>query len=123
MNETAQNNRMPRLTGLPPRVVASAPPPPPRLPPVVFLDVDGVLHPCAGHYFFEPRCMACLRQILEATGAVLVLSSAWQAHAVARADLDAVLRRWGMPVPVARTVLGAPGVGEERRAREPRRGA
>jgi hypothetical protein len=50
---------------------------------------------------------------------VIVLSSAWQVSAEGRADVDAALSRWGLPTCVAHTVVnGAPGSGEERRARE-----
>lgn len=94
--------------------------PPPSPPPLLFLDVDGVLHPVgaeAGH-FFQPQCMAALRSIVEATGAAIVLSSAWQAHAAGREDVNNALRSWGLPSFVATTVTGVPGSGEERRARE-----
>ena len=89
-------------------------------PPIVFLDVDGVLHSAVGdNGLFFPQCMSALRTIIEATGAVIVLSSAWQAHEQGRADLVSVLTRWGLPIPVAMTVNGSvPGTGEERRARE-----
>ena len=108
---------------MPPKLVGhprNFAPPPPILPPVIFLDVDGVLHPTRGDFFFEPRCMLALRAIIEATGAVVVLSSHWQVNAEGRADVDAALRRFGLPAIVARTVNGGatPGSGEERRARE-----
>ena len=90
------------------------------LPPIVFLDVDGVLHPTHnGETFFQPACMRNLRSIIEATGAVIVLSSSWQAHEAGRADVNEVLKRWGIPPFVAHTVAhGQVGAGEERRARE-----
>ena len=64
--------------------------------------------------------MLALRAIIEATGAVVVLSSHWQVNAEGRADVDSALRRFGLPAIVARTVNGGgtPGSGEERRARE-----
>ena len=42
-----------------------------RPPPLVFLDVDGVLHPTHGATFFNPSCMSSLRTIIEKTGAVI----------------------------------------------------
>ena len=46
---------------------------------IVFLDVDGVLHSCMARTqaeLFKPECMHRLKQIIDATGAKLVLSSA-----------------------------------------------
>merc|ERR1719483_1542054 len=45
---------------------------------VVFLDVDGVLHPFISDEEFLPNCMKSLKKIIDATGAVIVLSSSWQ---------------------------------------------
>ena len=86
---------------------------------VIFLDVDGVLHPVFGKDFFIPRAMKCLRHIVEQTGATIVLSSMWQVQPQGRAEVDLMLRRWGMPPCLTRTcVNGPPGAGPERRARE-----
>ena len=93
--------------------------PPPALPPVIFLDVDGVLHSqAADAIHFSPECMANLRLIVEHTGAVIVLSSFWQREASSRAEVNEALRRWGIPNFVAVTADCNPGSGEERRARE-----
>ena len=93
--------------------------PPQRVPPVIFLDVDGVLHPTYGPTFFDAVAMSCLRAIIECTGAVIVLSSAWQVTPSGRAEVDAALARWGIPACVARTTTGTQvGSGEEKRARE-----
>lgn len=94
--------------------------PPPRLPPCIFLDVDGVLHSVQqqGELHFAPACMANLRGIVEMTGAVIVLSSMWQQTASGRAEVNEALRRWGIPAFVAVTADANPGTGDERRARE-----
>lgn len=90
-----------------------------RPPPLVFLDVDGVLHPTHGETFFEASCMANLRYIIEQTGAVIVLSSAWQVTESGIQDVNEVLKRWGIPPLVARTTNSPHvGRGEEKRARE-----
>jgi hypothetical protein len=86
--------------------------------PVIFLDVDGVLHPTVSDAFFSSGSMQSLRTIIEATGSRIVLSSMWQSTAEGRRDVDEALRRWGLPPCIARTVRGTPGSGEEKRARE-----
>lgn len=89
------------------------------VPPIVFLDVDGVLHPTHGETFFDSICMQYLRAIIECTGAVIVLSSAWQVTQSGRQEVDEALQRWGIPPCVARTTSSSNvGGGEERRARE-----
>ena len=55
--------------------------------PVIFLDVDGVLHPLvvefrdgklSDEHLFRPDCMRNLKRIVDETGAELVLSSSWR---------------------------------------------
>ena len=95
--------------------------PPVRLPPLIFLDVDGVLHNVSnqGVAHFAPECMVHLRTICEATGAVICLSSMWQALPAQRAEVNEALRRWGLLPMMAVTVSnGNPGSGAESRARE-----
>lgn len=53
---------------------------------VIFLDIDGVLN-CVTtpdrihyHYGIEPAKVDILREIVERTGAVVVLSSSWRTH-------------------------------------------
>mmetsp|Transcript_69409 Transcript_69409/g.196683 ORF Transcript_69409/g.196683 Transcript_69409/m.196683 type:complete len:212 (-) Transcript_69409:66-701(-) len=85
---------------------------------VVFLDIDGVLRPLWGNQFqissimmdgenvplvdgdteFIPSAMASLRMILEATGAILVLSSEWRRHPTLREGVNANLRQKGLPM-------------------------
>ena len=96
-------------------------PPPPVLPPAIFLDVDGVLHPAhqgRARRHFVANNMMHLRTIVEATGAVIVLSSFWQNSAATRAEVNEALRRWGIAPFVAVTANANPGAGEERRAFE-----
>ena len=46
---------------------------------VIFLDVDGVLHNESGNKgYFLPECMGHLREIIQQTDAVIVLSSSWR---------------------------------------------
>ncbi|MGL5436849.1 MAG: HAD domain-containing protein [Lachnospiraceae bacterium] len=51
---------------------------------IIFLDVDGVLNyiDCENStedlYFVEDRCMQLLKQLIERTGAKIVLSSTWR---------------------------------------------
>ena len=52
-------------------------------PPVLFLDMDGVLNghdydPKAESCTIRPACVARLNRVLDETGAVVVLSSAWR---------------------------------------------
>merc|ERR1712232_635061 len=54
---------------------------------VLFLDVDGVLHGLQARHFrqqFAPANMALLKQVIEATGATIVLSTAWRIDSYAR---------------------------------------
>ena len=45
----------------------------------IFLDIDGVLTVPSTHFkTFHPDCIKALKHILDATGAVLVLSSCWR---------------------------------------------
>jgi nitrite reductase/ring-hydroxylating ferredoxin subunit/uncharacterized SAM-binding protein YcdF (DUF218 family) len=88
---------------------------------VIFLDVDGVLHPFENSTrgVFLPECMRCLKLILDETGASLVLSSSWQCTPLGLAQVDAELSKHGIPSCIDRTVAdGKAGVGEAPRARE-----
>jgi hypothetical protein len=84
---------------------------------VLFLDVDGVLHPYINPRLpmethdelqFNPACMQLLREILSETGAAIVLSSAWRIRADSRNRLLIKLRQYGLPpwVSVTRTLPG-----------------
>ena len=62
----------------------------------VFLDIDGVLLPfggdaslssAAGETRFPDECLSALSSILDATGAVLVLSSTWRCSSSAVKDI------------------------------------
>merc|ERR1712166_1221364 len=66
---------------------------------IVFLDVDGVLHSCMARTqaeLFKPDCMHLLKQIIDATGAKLVLSSAWRKTGQARDTVSGELRKYGI---------------------------
>merc|ERR1712007_119145 len=45
---------------------------------VIFLDVDGVLHPWQSSTVFQARCCFLLEKIVRCTAAVIVLSSTWR---------------------------------------------
>jgi len=98
---------------------SGGPPPAPALNGrIIFLDVDGVLHPTHGQLFFVAKSMQCLRQIVEQTGAAIVLSSFWQATPAGRMQVNEALKRWGLPPVIAYTVGSTPGSGNMRRALE-----
>lgn len=76
-----------------------------KCPPVVFLDVDGVLHPLIVHmrdgklnadHCFKRSCMLLLKRIVEESGAELVLSSSWRQFDGAREKLSKALSEHGM---------------------------
>ena len=84
---------------------------------VVFLDVDGVLHPTTiknERMQFNPACMELLRVLLEKTGAAIVLSTTWRLHKEGRAALAAKLEEHGLPKFVSRT----PSIAQFQRPRE-----
>mmetsp|Transcript_6787 Transcript_6787/g.20600 ORF Transcript_6787/g.20600 Transcript_6787/m.20600 type:complete len:240 (-) Transcript_6787:101-820(-) len=61
---------------------------------IIFLDVDGVLHPAERRErFFEKYSMECLRNIVVATGAQVVLSSNWRRSKIARRRVQKELSR------------------------------
>ena len=70
--------------------------------PVVFLDVDGVLHPFHGHIAesqittFHRTCMHELQRLVEETEAEIVLSTSWRNFASTRNRLSANLAEYGM---------------------------
>jgi hypothetical protein len=75
---------------------------------VVFLDVDGVLHPFAGSEHFVPSAMRALAELIAATGASIVLSSSWQATPEMMGLVDAEFARYAIAACAGRTVPGAP---------------
>lgn len=66
--------------------------------PVVFLDVDGVLHPFNGanSTIFHKSCMQILKRIISETNAEIVLSSSWRNFASMRNRLQANLHEYGL---------------------------
>eukprot|EP00199_Chlamydomonas_sp_CCMP681_P003489 CAMPEP_0119107342 /NCGR_PEP_ID=MMETSP1180-20130426/9652_1 /TAXON_ID=3052 ORGANISM="Chlamydomonas cf sp, Strain CCMP681" /NCGR_SAMPLE_ID=MMETSP1180 /ASSEMBLY_ACC=CAM_ASM_000741 /LENGTH=164 /DNA_ID=CAMNT_0007092815 /DNA_START=72 /DNA_END=566 /DNA_ORIENTATION=+ len=72
---------------------------------VLFLDVDGVLHPLRlmfkdgkviDEHCFQKSCCEQLKKVVQATGAEIVLSSSWRCHAGSRDKLQDALRQWGL---------------------------
>jgi len=73
---------------------------------VLFLDVDGVLHPSHCRFprqQFKSSCMQLLHEIIQASGAELVLSTAWRLDEEARSILSQRLKQYGLPAFVGRT--------------------
>ena len=58
---------------------------------VIFLDVDGVLHPLNACADLVPRCLDALKQALRSSNAKLVLSSAWRTDPQGRSEVAARL--------------------------------
>ena len=63
---------------------------------VIFLDVDGVLHPFSATCHFTTACVESLKRLVWASGATLVLSSSWQHTPELKALLDRTLERWSL---------------------------
>eukprot|EP00927_Polykrikos_kofoidii_P005952 TRINITY_DN12398_c0_g2_i1.p1 TRINITY_DN12398_c0_g2~~TRINITY_DN12398_c0_g2_i1.p1 ORF type:complete len:200 (+),score=41.48 TRINITY_DN12398_c0_g2_i1:147-746(+) len=70
---------------------------------ILFLDVDGVLHPYAGQEEFSRSCMDLLAQIIKATSAEIVLSTAWRLQPTAKTLLEQQLQLAGLPRPIGCT--------------------
>lgn len=84
---------------------------------VLFLDVDGVLHPVQVHFArqqFLRTCMTLLADVIARTDATIVLSTAWRLDAAACRTLAERLKEWGLPAFVSRT----PQIAMFQRARE-----
>ena len=84
---------------------------------VLFLDVDGVLHPPNPRHEalqFRNSCMELLRQILLQTGAKIVLSTAWRLEPDARRQLALKLQQHSCPLFVSQT----PSIAHFQRPRE-----
>merc|ERR1719386_484081 len=64
--------------------------------PIVFLDVDGVLHSLHGKDLFVRRCLNILAEIVISTGASIVLSSTWRTKQEQVVLLNQKLREYGM---------------------------
>eukprot|EP00906_Rhabdomonas_costata_P034651 RCo048736 len=74
---------------------------------VVFLDIDGVLHPVTGGECFLPCCMDRLRRIVETTGAQIVLSSSWRGIPTNVDHVNANLQEHGIPKVIGKTSKGS----------------
>lgn len=91
---------------------------------IIFLDVDGVVHPYSATSFFHAPCMTALRKIVEQTGASIVLSSSWQSVPTTCAQVNAALERNGLPICIDKTVetnargISPTGAGEAARSSE-----
>lgn len=94
--------------------------PPPRvegLPAVLFLDVDGVLHPVQARHprqQFATGCLALVADVVKATGAAICLSTAWRLDPSARRFVEEKLREFGLGPPIGRT----PNLAQFHRSRE-----
>ena len=84
---------------------------------VIFLDVDGVLHtpnPKHPQLMFRRSCMELLRELIQATGAKIVLSTTWRLHEGPRQTVAAKLAEFGCPPFVSRT----PNIAQFQRPKE-----
>eukprot|EP01012_Entosiphon_sulcatum_P009651 TRINITY_DN15502_c0_g1_i1.p1 TRINITY_DN15502_c0_g1~~TRINITY_DN15502_c0_g1_i1.p1 ORF type:complete len:222 (+),score=29.94 TRINITY_DN15502_c0_g1_i1:31-666(+) len=74
---------------------------------VIFLDVDGVLHPLMGQATFLESCMNRLKRIVQATGAEIVLSSSWRQSPVTTNMVNKELQKFGISPCISKTpILG-----------------
>eukprot|EP00929_Paragymnodinium_shiwhaense_P102302 TRINITY_DN65501_c0_g1_i1.p1 TRINITY_DN65501_c0_g1~~TRINITY_DN65501_c0_g1_i1.p1 ORF type:complete len:289 (-),score=37.19 TRINITY_DN65501_c0_g1_i1:288-1091(-) len=84
---------------------------------VLFLDVDGVLHPTHARHpgvQFQRPCMNLLAEVIHRTGATIVLSTFWRLDPLARQTVDDQLREHG----IAESVSKTPNIATLRRSRE-----
>ena len=84
---------------------------------VLFLDVDGVLHPPNPRHsrlMFRTSCMDVLRDVLTEVGAKVVLSTTWRLNEGPRTTLSCKLIEHGCPTFVSRT----PNIAQFQRPRE-----
>mmetsp|Transcript_45254 Transcript_45254/g.105900 ORF Transcript_45254/g.105900 Transcript_45254/m.105900 type:complete len:246 (-) Transcript_45254:50-787(-) len=106
--------------GLHSEALKKTPAPPPQvagLPAVLFLDVDGVLHPVQARHprqQFVNGCLALVADVVKATGAAICLSTAWRLDPQARKFVEGKLRDFGLGPPVGRT----PNLAQFHRSRE-----
>lgn len=76
------------------------------LPAVLFLDVDGVLHPVPGRqgsHLFINTCMKFLKAIVAKTKAKIVLSTAWREDAEGRQEILDKFSEYDIPAYVSCT--------------------
>ena len=82
---------------------------------IIFLDIDGVLvvRPTDGE--FSPGAVGILREIVVASGAKIVISSAWRRCSTWRSNILKAFRAagWNDPPIVGRTSVMSGGRGEE----------
>ena len=84
---------------------------------VLFLDVDGVLHPPNPKHerlMFRASCMELLKDLCQETKVKIVLSTTWRLHEEGRAAVAAKLAEYGIPPFVSRT----PCIAQFQRPRE-----
>lgn len=72
-------------------------------PPVIFLDVDGVLHPLHGRTLFLAGPLAQLKRVVDASGCDIVVSSTWRETAGGMKEVCARLTEVGLPPPIDKT--------------------
>jgi hypothetical protein len=69
-----------------------------RFPPVVFLDVDGVLNTCGSSSSLGPAQLIALGQLVRASGAQIVLASDWRREPKLVDELASALREHGVDI-------------------------
>jgi len=81
---------------------------------VLFLDIDGVLHPYEGDKIFDEPCCRLLEEIVKRTGASIVLSSTWRKIPRQTDLVNKLLVHLGLAPIVSRTPdLGGGGDGRD----------
>lgn len=77
---------------------------------VLFLDVDGVLHPAGGPEVFAANCVHQLQRIVRETGAEVVLSTSWRVVPDYKDALVAHMGKWGLDRPIDSTPVSPPSM-------------
>jgi len=72
---------------------------------IIFLDVDGVLHPyhARPHQLFRKDCMQRLKKIVDSSGAKIILSTSWRRTPQRKEAVNEQLRSHGIPTAIGIT--------------------
>jgi len=70
---------------------------------ILFLDVDGVLHPVCSSNLFAANQVQQLQRIVSTTGCSIVLSTSWRLRPRYKEALEAHIVKWGIDPPLDST--------------------